>query len=124
MAQEKSFGEFLKERRIATGLTLRAFCVEFGFDSGNMSKLERGILQPPQSEELLTKYAEALNITRGSDAWFEFFDLAAAECGRIPPDVLSDEDVVAKLPVLFRTLRGQMIDKKKLDEFIETIRRT
>ena len=36
----KTFGEFLKQRRIASGQTLRAFCAVHGFDVGNFSKME------------------------------------------------------------------------------------
>jgi transcriptional regulator with XRE-family HTH domain len=121
---KSSFGEYFKERRIAKGVTLRAFCLENGFDPGNISRLERGLLGPPHSHEKIEEYARALGIKEGSDEWIEFFDRAAAESGRIPKDLLSDEELVDKLPVLFRTLRGQKVDPKKLEELAETIRRT
>ena len=121
---DKSFGAYFKAMRIRAGLTLRAFCQEHGFDPGNMSKLERGRLAPPESEDKLTKYATALGLEPGSDEWDEFFDRAAAERGRIPNDILSDEEVLGRLPVLFRTLRGAKVEASRLDEFIERIRRT
>ena len=119
----RGFGGFFKACRIKAGLTLRAFCQEYGFDPGNISKLERGRMPPPASEEKLAEYAVALGITRGSDEWYEFFDRAAAERGRIPADLLSDEELLGKMPVLFRTLRGQKYDKSKLDDLIKRIRR-
>ncbi len=79
---------------------------------------------PPQNPELLEKYATALGLVRGSDEWLEFFDVAAAERGELPPDLLSDEELVEKLPVLFRTLRGQPVPPEKLDELVERIRRS
>ena len=118
-----TFAAYFKQHRINTGFTLRAFCLEHGFDPGNISKLERGRMAPPQAQEKLTEYATALRIVPGSDEWYEFFDLAAAECGRIPPDILSDEDVLGKLPVLFRTLRGKKVDPSDLDDLAERIRR-
>lgn len=119
-----SFGEYFKERRIAAGMTLRAFCAKHGFDPGNISKLERGVFPPPESEQKLAEYAKALGLQRGSDEWYEFFDRAAAERGRVPVDLLDDEAILGKLPVLFRTLRGAKVDDVHLDEFIERIRRT
>ena len=104
-----AFGDFVKRRRKELGLTLRRFCLENGLDPGNMSRLDRGLLPPPQSREKLEKLARLLRFKKGSDEWYELFDLAAAEKGRIPDDILRDEDVVAKLPLLFRTLRGQKV---------------
>ena len=74
----KSFGEFMKQKRIATGQTLRAFCAAHGFDVGNFSKMERGLLAPPHGDDRLNVYAEALGLERESSDWFEFFDLASA----------------------------------------------
>lgn len=121
--KSRGFGPFFKECRIKSGVSLRAFCKKHGFDPGNISKLERGRMGPPTTEEKLTEYAHALGIERGSDEWYEFFDRAAAERGRIPPDLLSNEEKLAKMPVLFRTLRGQKFDRADLDDLIERIRR-
>jgi len=118
------FGEFFKEKRLAAGKTLRAFCVENGLDPGNMSRLERGLLPAPQSRELLERYARVLKIKKGSDAWYQFFDLAAAETGQIPKEVLEDSEVVEKLPILFRTLRGQRVPDEDLEKLVRLIRET
>jgi len=117
------FGEYFKERRVARGVTLRAFCRKHGLDPGNMSRLERGLLPPPRSQEKLTEYARALGLKQGSDEWYEFFDRAAAQRGQLPKDILSDEELVGKLPVLFRTIRGKKVSKKTLDALAEKIRR-
>jgi hypothetical protein len=57
------------------------------------------------------------------DEWYTFFDLAAAETGRIPPEILEDESVVEKLPILFRTLRGQKVSDEQLDELVRKLRK-
>ncbi len=118
------FGALLKKYRLASGKTLREFCFEHGFDPGNLSRLERGLFPPPQSQELLEKYARALGLAPGSDDWLEFFDTAAVERGRIPADLMSDADVVKKLPVLFRTMRAKQITGNDLDDLIDKIRRS
>jgi len=119
----KLFGNYFKGLRIKRRLTLRQFCEKFGFDAGNISKLERGLLPPPQSREKLEQYAQALGLKKGSTTWYEFFDLAAASRGQIPEEILANDKLVAKLPVLFRTLRGERVPEEKLDELIEAIRK-
>ena len=116
------FGDFFKKIRISLGITLRQFCSENGFDPGNISKLERGLLPPPQNKEKLKEYAILLKIKEGSDDWYTFFDLAAAETGKIPSELMSNESIVDQLPILFRTLRGQKVPEEKLDELIKKIR--
>ncbi len=119
-----AFGKLLKTLRMAKGLTLREFCQSHRLDPGNYSRLERGRFPAPQKEELLEKYATALGLSRGSDEWLEFFDVAAASRGEIPKDLLSDEGVVEKLPILFRTLRGKAITPDKLDDLVNKVRRS
>ncbi len=119
-----AFGNLMKKLRVAKGVTLREFCQANGFDPGNYSRLERGLFPPPQKEVLLEKYATALGLTRGADEWLEFFDLAAATRGEIPKDLLSDDELVGKLPVVFRTLRGSALSPEKLDDLIEKVRRS
>jgi len=120
-----TFGAFIKDRRITnTGMSLREFCLANGIDPGNFSKLERGMMEPPNGEETLARYAEALKIERNSDDWFRLFDLAAAERGRIPHDLLNDSELVGKLPAVFRTLRQRRVDDDDLEELAQLIRRS
>ena len=123
MTKATRFGEFFKERRIALGKTLRQFCHENGLDPGNISRLERSLLPPPQSREVLESYAKHLKLKKGSDDWYEFFDLAATGAGRIPQEILEDEELMEKLPILFRTLRGQKVPDAQLDELVRKIRK-
>lgn len=117
------FGEFFKKKRIKTGKTLRQFCIENSLDPGNISKLERGILPPPLTEEKLEQYARCLKIKKGSDDWYEFFDLAHASAGRIPEEILEDKDILLKLPLVFRTLRGQKLTKKQLNKLAKELKK-
>ncbi len=116
------FGELFKRLRIESGQTLRAFCLNHGFDPGNISKIERSRLAPPKSQQKLTGYAKALGLKKGSGEWQQFSDRAAAEQGQIPADLLDDE-LVAKLPVFFRALREiNGADEEDLRELAEKIR--
>lgn len=117
------FGEFLKAKRIELKKTLRTFAMENKLDPGNLSKLERGMLSPPKSKEKLEEYAKFLALERDSEDWNTFFDLAATELGRIPDDILSDQEVLERLPLFFRSVRGNDITDEQFQQLIELIRR-
>ncbi len=119
----EEFGKFFKQQRIGLRKTLRAFCAENGFDIGNISRLERGLLPPPRAKEKLERYASALRIAPGMDEWLEFFDLAAVASGRLPEYLTSDADVAKKLPLLFRAVQNRRVDGESLDDLIERIRK-
>ncbi len=119
-----SFGSMFKRLRIEQGLTLRRFCEAHGFDPGNISRIERGVFPPPESPEKLEGYAKALGLKRRTERWMEFHDLAAAERGQIPTDLLKDEAVVSRLPLFFRTLRGQKNTRTQMKELVEIMRQS
>lgn len=121
---ENIFCRFFKEMRLKTGLSLRKFCLLHGLDAGNISKIERGLAPPPQSRNILEKYASYLNIKENSDDWYNFFDCAAASTGRIPPDVMDDSKLVKSLPLVFRTLRKPKLTREELKKLAEAMRRT
>ena len=117
-----TFGELFKKLRLRLGLTLRQFCEENGFDPGNISKLERGLLPAPQSERKLKSYTKALNIRPGDDEYIEFFDLAAVSSKNFTIKNIEDQELLNKLPVLFRTLDKKGLTEEKLKKIIEIVR--
>ncbi len=121
---DRRFGEFFRTKRMALGKTLRNFAMENELDPGNLSKLERGISQPPQNREKLEKYAALLDINPDTDDWYTFFDLAATEAGRIPEDIMSDQRVLERLPLFFRSIRGNEITEEQFKKLIELIRKS
>jgi transcriptional regulator with XRE-family HTH domain len=123
MLYKKLFGEFFKKKRLEQNISLRQFCLKNGFDAGNLSKMERGLLAPPSSTDLLSKYASALGLKEGTDEWREFFDRASACRGEMPIEILQDDELVQKLPLFFRTLRGEKVPEEKLDEIMKRIQR-
>lgn len=85
------------------GLTLREFCRRNGFDAGNISRIERGLAPPPQTRSILESYAKALKLQNGESK--SFFELAAAETGRITDELLENQQMARKLPKLLQKLR-------------------
>ena len=123
MAIKKSFGEFFRRKRLEQKLSLREFCLKYGYDPGNISRIERGLLSPPRNKEKLAEYAMSLALIEDSEDWVEFFDLAYACRGEIPSEILEDEELVKKLPLFFRTMRGEKLSDEKLNEIANIIRR-
>ena len=122
MAVNPAFGTFFKKKRMGTGLTLREFCRKNNLDPGNISKLERGIMTPPQNRNIQEQYAKTLGIEKGSDDWFTFFDLAVACAGRLPQDIVHDNELLKAMPLIFRTARTAKMDEKELRKFMDAIK--
>ncbi len=120
----KSFGDFFKSLRKKQRITLRDFCLQAQSDPANISRLERGAMPPPQDNDILERYAKALGIKQGSDDWYIFFDLAAADRGIIPKDLMSDKEVVRMLPAFFRTLRGQKPTEEEMRKLAAKIKKS
>lgn len=115
-----TFGAFIKSLRIKNSLTLREFCRIAKLDASNWSKIERDLLPPPKSRQILEGIAGILNLQAGSEDMNTLFDLAAISY--IPPELIGDQKVVDKLPVFFRTIRGEKPTRKELEQLIETLK--
>jgi hypothetical protein len=86
--------------------------------------MERQAISPPQDREILSRYATALGLAEGSDDWYLFFDLAAADRGIIPKDIMEDDELVRELPAFFRTLRGQKPTEDEMQRVIDKIKKS
>ncbi len=117
-----TFGEFVRELRARKRLKLREFCLTYGHDPSNWSKMERGDLPPSPERLTLETWASQLGLGKGTDDWFHFFDLAFADRGKIPEDLLSNEELVDALPLFFRTFRGRKPTEEELDKIVELLR--
>lgn len=118
-----SFGAFVKQKRIEQQKTLRQFCKENGLDPSNWSKIERGINPPPKDGEKLSTWGVCLGLEPDSDEWQRFMDEADVSRGNIPQDVIENEQLIEKLPIFFRTVRGAELSDEKIDDLIEDLRK-
>jgi transcriptional regulator with XRE-family HTH domain len=116
------FGELVKTLRSEKRLGLREFCVKAGCDPSNWSKIERGLLIPPQDEDSLKRVALVLGIPEGSKGYEQLVDYAQIGAGRIPEYVLSDEALVKKLPLFFRTVSGKKPTRKDLEKLAKVLK--
>ena len=115
------FHELFKKKRLEIG-TVREFARKSGLDVAYVSRLENGIILPPKDGKKLTKLAVTLGITKNSDEWREFMDLAAIAKNELPEDLRDDEKVAMVLPAFYRTLRQKELDVKELEELLKRIR--
>ena len=116
-----SFGVFFAELRQRQQKTLRQFCLDNDFDPGNVSKLERGLVQPPKGE-VLKKYAYALGLKKSSTDWQRFMALAATSAGKIPENLQNEKAVMSQLPVLFMALAAKKPSMITLKRIIKLVR--
>ena len=116
------FGELIKKLRSEKRLGLREFCQEVGCDPSNWSKVERGLLPPPQDTGVLKEVAAALGVKVNSKAWEELFDKAKIGAGRIPDYVLDDAALVKRLPLFFRTVSGKKPTRQDLEKLAKILR--
>jgi len=117
------FGEFLKERRIDKGISLREFCKRIETDASNWSKVERGLLAPPQDEEKLRKNSSGAQYQVRVPPVAGMKDKANIDAGIIPEDIRTDEKVLNSLPMFFRTIRSEKPTPEELDKLIDIIRK-
>lgn len=117
-----NFGEFFRAKRIELGLTLRAFCLRYNYDPGNISRLERNILSPSLDNDKLAALAKALQIKPESQDWVLFHDLAHIANKQIPQDIAENKQAGNFLPLLFRTARGKKLSKDKLSQLIKLLK--
>ena len=116
------FGKFIKRLRIEKDIGLREFCRQLSMDASNWSKIERGVLAPPQDEEKLYQIALILNIENDKELFNELRDKAAIDAGIIPKDLLSDQETLNALPMFFRTVRNEKPTVEELEKLIKKIR--
>jgi len=116
-----TFGEYVASLRKDKGLTLREFCRTASMDASNWSKVERGLSLPPKGTEVLQTIASTLQLKLNSEEYMEMKELAAI--GGISSELLDNKTITEKLPLFFRTLRGQKPNEDDLQKLLEAIKK-
>ena len=119
---ETDFGIFITNLRKRLDVPLRRFCAEHALDPGNYSKVERGLRPAPKDPRNRAALAESLGLKAGQEEWQKFMDLADLSVGQVPQDLMGDDEIASKLPLVFRSLRGDPLSEEQLRELAELIR--
>ncbi len=121
------FGELFRKLRKASGTpSLREFCRQNGFDAPNISRLERSLVRPPQSEAILKTYAKALKMQEGSSEWDRFIELAALENDMLPSQIKNSQILSSNFPEVLKRYReerkypGSWVTAIQLEGWAET----
>jgi transcriptional regulator with XRE-family HTH domain len=115
----ETFGNFVKTIRIERNITLRNFCKLAEVDPSNWSKIERELAPPPKSKVVLDNIAQVLSLRPGKDEYYTLFDLAIISF--IPKEMVNENEL-KKLPVFFRTTRGDVPTEQELRKLLEAIK--
>jgi transcriptional regulator with XRE-family HTH domain len=110
----KSFGEALRERRLAKGFSLRKFAAEVGVSPTYLSQVEQGNVQPPTADRV-KRMAELLGVN--PDEWI-------ALAGRVPDDLPPIIQKHTEVPDLLRAVKGLTAEQlRKLREDAERMKK-
>lgn len=97
------FGDLLRKRRLAKGLSLRKFAELVGVSPTYLSLVEKGKVERPPTAERIRKMAELLD--ESPDQWIGM-------AGRVPDDVT---DIIKSepeaMPELLRAARGMTAEE-------------
>lgn len=116
-----TFGQFLKEKRLALDLSLREFARQVGMQPSNYCNVEADVLPPPRAERL-EKLSSALGLKRGTSNYETFHDLAAEGRDEIPADIERIVKGNELIPAMLRTVEYEQLSKEQLRGIIEDLR--
>ncbi len=111
----------MRNRRSELRLSLRDFALRAEMDAANVSRLERGKSSPPQDDEILNRMVRALQ-WEGSEEAVRFKDVAAVQNGKIPTDLVENENLKSALPLLLRTVGNHQLEDGAIEKLIQLIK--
>jgi transcriptional regulator with XRE-family HTH domain len=106
---QRRFGAYIRERRQAKRIGLRAFAEVIGLDAGHLSNIEHARVTPP-SEPIIIKMSEVLEVPVGA---------LLARAGRLGPDDVQRFWASPLIPSLVMSSTGWTQDEAAM--FQETV---
>jgi len=117
---KNAFGEFVRELRLARGLSLRTFARAVGLQPSNYCNMEKGVLAPPQADGV-ARIAAVLQMKTGSSDYVKLLDLAAKVRREVPADIAKLVRENELIPALLRTVESERVSEAKLRGIIEDL---
>ena len=115
-----TFGEFIKQSRLDARFGLREFARIIGMQPSNYCNLENDHITPKVG--VLEKMAQTLGLTKGSDKYIEFHDLAAKRRHDVPEDIkriVNERDLI---PAMLRTVEDENVTEEQILGIIDYIK--
>ena len=117
----ESSGEFVRRKRLALGVSMRAFARQVGMQPSNYCNVENGVLPPPPAEGV-GRIAAALTLEPASRDYVCLLDLAAAARSEVPADIAKLVRENELIPALLRTVESERVSEDRLRGIIEDLR--
>jgi transcriptional regulator with XRE-family HTH domain len=117
----KTFGEFIKAKRLAARVGLRLFAKMIGMQPSNYCNIESGSLKPP-APDIVDRIGKALSIRPSDDEYALLCDLAARERDEVAADIkriIEERDLI---PAMLRTLENEHVTEKQLRGIMDDLR--
>jgi transcriptional regulator with XRE-family HTH domain len=118
---KRTFGEFLKDKRLALDLSLREFARKIDMQPSNYCNIESDVLSPPGGETL-ERIGKALGLKKGTQDYQRLHDLAAEARDEIPADVARIVKKNDLIPAMLRTVEYEKVTKAQLRGIIEDLK--
>jgi transcriptional regulator with XRE-family HTH domain len=112
--------DFIRRRRSQLGFACRDFAVQLQIKPSDWNRIENGRAQFPDDEDFRNKLASALMIQQEESDWFHR-TLCNYKVQNRPP--LSEQELIAKLPVVFRKSDGTRLTKAEALKLASHLRR-
>jgi transcriptional regulator with XRE-family HTH domain len=116
-----TFGSNFKRLRLAVSDSLTDFCNRNNYHSGNISKLERGIINAPSSKETIYKYAKALKLKKNSTEFKTFVALSTNANNWYLIENIKDEELLNLTIKLLSMLDNKSTTKRKIEKLIDIL---
>jgi hypothetical protein len=58
-----------------------------------------------------------------TDDWLEFCDLATISAGKIPADIVSDKELMAEVPIVFRSIKKEGLESERIQKLLEALKK-
>lgn len=109
-----SYGDLLRNLRLARGYGLREFACVIGDYPSNLSAIEHGERPPWKNSDKLREVAKALGITSNSEEWDRFFLLANMDpnLSKATAKAISDVEVLKAT----RTIARKKLSREKAEQ--------
>lgn len=117
-----TFGRLIRLRRGELEMRLGELARRADLDAGNLSRIENGRVPPPQNEAVLSRIFMALDLEADGPTAKHLRDVAAIENGRIPHDIVADEQIMAQMPLLLRSVAKHRLNPEEVDRLVGLIR--
>lgn len=116
-----TFGNFVREKRLALGLSLREFAKKIGLQPSNYCNIENDGLKPPKAD-VLDKMLKVLSIEKGTEEYAKFYDLAGKSRKEVAQDLAEIIKTSEMIPALLRTAEGENVSDDQLRWIIDEIK--